>query len=338
VWIAGILAVVVVVGVIAAAVYRNRSHDDVHSVEHYHRQLHTLEEMRTHPSSGTEGNGDNGVNGDNGHDKAPYPASAFLVSGSSTVRLTDPGHTIVPPAPPPPVKNPGEPVLFVDTHVTPDPNESSKATFMTGVDDKAMHSINHRPKRLGVLVAMAAVVVLIVVLIVAGMHSNTPPSKHPTSGTVTTVTSNPTHSHQPRAGTAGTTGHRTQKKSAATTTTLAPVVSAPVPTSPNAANYQVGVDSYSLGLSATSSDCWVSATNTSTGAVLFIGVMTAGQSQTVAATGPVTVVAGAPAAFAATVNGVAVQLPFGFQAPFTLQLQTPGAANGASASTTTTTS
>jgi hypothetical protein len=332
VWIGGILAAVVVVGVIAAAVFRNRTRDEVHSVEHYHRQLHTLEEMRTHSPSGTEGNGDNG------HDDAAYPASAFRVSGSSTVRLTDAGHTIVPPAPPPPVKNPGEPVLFVDSHVTPDASEPSTSNFMSGADDKAMHSINHRPKRLGALVALAAVVVLIVVLIVAGMHSNTPPARHPTSGTATTVTSTPTHSHHPRSGTGGSSGHKTQKKSAVTTTTLAPVVSAPAPTSANAANYAVGAASYSLALSATSGDCWVSATNTSTGDVLFTGVLTAGQSHTVAATGPVTIVAGAPADFAATVNGVAVQLPFGFQAPFTMTLATPGAASGSSSSTTTTTS
>lgn len=320
------LAAVVVVGVIAAAVYRNRSRDDVHSVEHYHRQLHTLEEMRTHSPSGSEGNGDNG------HDDAAYPASAFRVSGTSTVRLTEPGHTIVPPAPPPPVKNLGEPVLFVDTHVTPDPNEPSKSTFMTGVDDKAMHSINHRPRRLGVLFAVAAVVVLIVVLIVAGMHSNTPPVKHPTPGTATTVT---TPARHPHSGTAGASGsHKTHKNSTSTTTTVAPVVSGPAPTSANAATYQVGVASYSLVLSATSGDCWVSATSTSTGASLFMGVLAPGQSHTIAATGPVTVIAGAPGAFAASLNGVAVQLPFGFQAPFTLKFETPG--TGSSTSTTTT--
>ena len=331
-WIGGILAAVVVVGSIAAAVFRNRSRDDVHSVEHYHRQLHTLEEIRTHAPPGSE------ANGENEQSDADYPASAFRVSGSSTVRLTDSDHTIVPPAPPPPVKNPGEPVRFVDTHVTHDtPGEASSSTFMTGADDKAMHAINHRPKRLGALIAFAAVVVLIVVLIVAGMHSNTPAPKHPTSGTATTVTSAPTHPQsRPHSGATGTNGQKSHKKPAATTTTLAPIVSAPAPTSPNLANYQVGVASYALVLSATSGDCWVSATNTSTGEVLFTGVLTAGGSHTVAATGPVTVVAGAPAAFAATVNGVAVQLPFGFQAPFTMKFETPGGTGGTSPTTTAT--
>jgi hypothetical protein len=208
---------------------------------------------------------------------------------------------------------------------------------MTGTDDKAMHSINHRPKRLGAVIAFAAVVVLIVVLFVAGMHSNTPTPKHPTSGTATTVTSAPTHpqSH-PHSGATGTNGQKSHKKSAVTTTTVAPVVSAPAPTSPNVANYQVGVASYALVLSATSGDCWVSATNTSTGEVLFTGVLAAGESHSVAATGPVTVVAGAPAVFAATVNGVGAQLPFGFQAPFTMKFETPGATGGSSPTTTTT--
>ena len=93
-WIGGIAVVVVVLGLIAVALVRRRSHDDDHSVEHYHRSLHTLEEIRTHPPPGQE----------NGNGEATFPASAFRVSGSTTVRLTEPGKTVVPPVPPPPVK------------------------------------------------------------------------------------------------------------------------------------------------------------------------------------------------------------------------------------------
>jgi hypothetical protein len=101
----GVVGVVVVLGLVAAVLVRRRSHDDVHSVEHYHRQLHTLEEMRGHQEPSVGGNGNDG---------AAYPASAFRVSGSSTVRLTEPGRPVVPPAPPPPVPNPVEPVAFDD--------------------------------------------------------------------------------------------------------------------------------------------------------------------------------------------------------------------------------
>jgi hypothetical protein len=57
---------------------------------------------------------------------------------------------------------------------------------------------------------------------------------------------------------------------------------------------------------------------TPNGNVLFSSVLLAGQSHIVAATGPVTVVAGAPSSFAATVDGAPVSLPPGAQAPFTL--------------------
>jgi hypothetical protein len=120
-------------------------------------------------------------------------------------------------------------------------------------------------------------------------------------------------------------------------------VSSPTLISANGATYQVSDASFSLALSAKTGECWISATDSTTGTTLFSGVLASGQSHTVAATGPVTVIAGAPAAFAATVNGVAVALPFGYQAPLTLKFLTPGAggtstANAATGSTTTTTS
>lgn len=322
------LAAVVVVGVVAAVIVSRRAQDDEHSVEHYHQRLHTLEELRTHTAAGAEGRDDNG------HSEAAFPASAFRVSSSSTVRLTDdPSHAIVPPVPPPPVPNPSEPVLFDDDKA------AEARTFMTGVDDPVMHSINRRPRRFGgPLAAVAAVAVLIAVLIVTGLHSNPPKKRSDTATTVTTTT--PAHSHSHAQPGAGSTTH--QKKTT-TTTTVAPAVSSPTLISANGATYQVSDASYSLALTAKTGECWISATDSTTGSTLFSGVLTTGQSHTVTATGPVTVIAGAPAAFAATVNGVSVALPFGYQAPFTLKFLTPGAggtstANAATGSTTTTTS
>jgi hypothetical protein len=325
--IGGALAAVVVVGLVAAAFVRRRAQDDEHSVEHYHQRLHTLEELRTHTAA------ENEDRQDNGHSEAAFPASAFRVSSSSTVRLTDdPAHAVVPPVPPPPVPNPSEPVLFDDDKA------AEARSFMTGVDDPVMHSINRRPRRLGgPLAAVAAVAILIAVLIVTGLHSDAPKKK---SGTATTVTTTaPAHAHTHAQTGAGSTTH--QKRT--TTTTAPPAVSSPTLTSANGATYQVSDASFSLALSAKTGECWISATDSTTGTTLFSGVLASGQSHTVAATGPVTVIAGAPAAFAATVNGVAVALPFGYQAPFTLKFLTPGAggtstANAATGSTTTTTS
>ncbi len=323
--IGGALAAFVVVGLVVGAFVRLRAQNDEHSVEHYHQRLHTLEELRTHTAAAAD------EREDNGHGEAAYPASAFRVSSQSTVRLTDdPGQAVVPPVPPPPVPNPSEPVLFDDDKA------SEARSFMTGVDDPVMHSINRRPRRLGgPIAAVAVVVVLIAILIVTGLHSN-PPKK---SGTATTVTTTaPTHSHSQTG--AGSTTHK--KKTTTTTTTTAPAVSSPTLTSANGATYQVSDASYSLALTAKTGECWISATDSTTGSTLFSGVLSTGESHTVTADGPVTVIAGAPAAFAATVNGVSVQLPFGYQAPFTLKFLTPGGggtstANAATGSSTTTT-
>ena len=317
--IGGLVGVVVVLGVVAAVVVRQRTYDDVHSVEHYHRQLHTLEEMRAHaPTAGGEngtgenGTGENGTGengtGENGTGEAAYPASAFRVSGSSTVRLTQADRPVVPPAPPPPVANPSEPVTFDDAGAD---GGAPPGGFMSGTEDPVIHSINHRPRRLGgPAAAVAAVTVLIVVLIVTGLHTNSP-NHHGRSGTATT--------------TAGTHPRPTSRHSNATTTTTttAPLtVSAPASTSAYAATYQVADASYSLSLAATTGECWVEAKDTATGSVLFTATLFSGQSHTITASGAVTVIAGAPAAFSATVDGSTVSLPSGYQAPFTLSFTT----------------
>jgi hypothetical protein len=297
--IAGIVAVVVLVGLAAGMLVRRRTHDDVHSVEHYHRQLHTLEEMRTHLPSGSL---DGQQNGDAADDA--FPASAFRVS--STVRLTESGRPPVPPVPPPPVPNPSEPVAFDDAGPEP-----VRPTFMSGTEDRVMESMNHRPRRLaGPAAAVAAVTVLIVVLVVTGLHSGSL-THHGGSATATT-----SHAHPPPI----------RHQTSTTTSTAPPTVSEPQAGTAHTATYQVTEQSYSLSLAATAGECWVEATTTANGSVLFTATLLPGQSHTIAATGPVTVIAGAPGSFAATVNGSAVTLPLGYQAPFTLTFQTTASA------------
>ncbi len=311
-WIGGLVAVVVVLGVIAAVLMARRTHDDEHSVDHYHRQLHTLEEIRTHPI----GDGANGRDSANGRNSpgSVFPASAFRVSGSSTVRLTESATPPVPPVPPPPVPNPSEPLTFDDAGPDPVP-----ATFMTGNEDRVIHSINRRPRRLGgPAAAVTAVLVLVLVLILTGLHSDTTNHHGKSANAVTTT--HPTTVHHRRATTA------------TTTTTTAPLpVSAATAATAHTATYTVAAADYALTLGATSGECWVEATDTATGAVLFTTTLLSGQSHVIAATGPVTVIAGAPAVFTASVNGSPVTLPLGNQAPFTLNFQTAGS------STTTTT-
>jgi hypothetical protein len=314
----GLIGVVVVLGVVAAALMLRRSHDDVHSVEHYHRQLHTLEEMRGHPV------GERPISSE----PAAFPASTFRVSGSSTVRLTESDKPVVPPVPPPPVANPAEALTFDDANPEPVP-----ATFMTGNEDRVIQSINHRPRRLGgPAAAVGAVLVLILVLILTGLHSNTP-KHHGKTASAPTTTPAPTHH---------ATGHHHQTTHATTTSTSAPpAVSAPTTSSAHTASYVVGASSYALNIAATTGQCWVDVTNTSTGSVLFTTTLQAGQSHAITATGPVTVIAGAPAVFTATVNGSPVTLPPGNQAPFTLHFDPAAATSptppGPTASTTSTT-
>ncbi len=280
-------------------------------MEHYHRSLHTLEGIQTHAV---------GPAGEHAAGETPFPATAVRVTERSAVRLTESARPVVPPPPPPPVPNPTEPITFDDAgpdHVPP--------TFMTGSEDPAMHSIDHRPRRLaGPLAAVAVVLVLVVVLIVTGLHTSSPSHRgHGSSSPVTkstTATTAPTPSTStPRGHGSGVGGHR----STTTSSSRPPAVSAPIGASAHAATYQVAGASYSLSLAATTGACWVDATETSNGSVLFTGTLAPGQSHVVTATGAVTVVAGAPTVFSATVDGSPVVLPAGVQAPVTLSFQ-PG--------------
>ena len=300
--IGGLVAVVVVLGVLAAVLLARRTRDDEHSVEHYHRQLHTLEEIRAHPTADRANGRDSDV--------GVFPASAFRVAGSSTVRLTESGKSPVPPVPPPPVPNPSEPLSFDDAGL-----EQVPATFMTGSEDRVIHSINHRPRRLaGPAAAVAAVLVLVVVLILTGLHSENAKHHGKAAGV---ATSRPGTTHPPAA-------HHHRATTTTTSTTAPPLVSTATATTAHSATYTVSAADYSLTVGATSGECWVDVTNTATRAVLFTTTLQSGQSHAIAASGPVTVIAGAPAVFTADVNGSPVTLPPGNQAPFTLNFQTAG--------------
>jgi Domain of unknown function (DUF4115) len=317
--IGGLIVVVVVLGVLAAVLLTRRSHDDVHSVEHYHRQLHTLEEIRGHTGDAADGNGRKADEKAVTAEGDVFPASAIRVSGSSTVRLTGSDQSPVPPVPPPPVPNPSKPLTFDDAGPDPVP-----ATFMTGNEDRVIRSIDHRPRRLGgPAAAVGAVLVLVLVLILTGLHSNAGKHHGKSATGATTATTHP-----------GATHHR-HETTTTTSTTAPPSVSPPSATSAHTASYTVSDAAYSLNIAATTGECWVDVTNTATGAVLFTTTLQSGQSHTIAASGPVTVIAGAPGAFAATVDGAAVTLPPGNQAPFTLHFLTASGAGGTTAPSTT---
>ncbi|HVB91083.1 MAG TPA: DUF4115 domain-containing protein [Acidimicrobiales bacterium] len=289
--------VVVPVAVAAGLFSRRRSHEDEHSVQHYHRQLHTLEGMRDHPA----GSAREGAGGAGAH--PVFPASAVRLAGTSTVRLTETAKPEVPPVAPSAITSPAEPVHFDDAlpltlPLPPPPLPPPPDAGPLWRQDPVMTAINHRPRRLGApAAAVGAVIVLVVILVLTGQHSLTPAFHHKAApGRATTV------SPGPRVPTA----------------TVPALVSPPVVSSAHAATYTVGRPAFTLALAATSAPCWVEVTDVATGAVLFTGILGPGQEHTVGAPGSVSVIAGAPQALAVTVDGSAVTLPPGFQAPITL--------------------
>jgi uncharacterized protein DUF4115 len=315
-----IVAATVVVGVAIALISRGMSYGDDHSVEGYHRQLHTLEQIKTHsPDAPKE-------EGAEGEAKPNFPESTVRIAGSPNVRVTD-GPNAVPPVPPPPVAEPDKPVTFDDATpiVMPTVATAASETFTFGRKDKAMEAMNRRPRRVaGPVVAVGSVAVLIVVLVLAGSHKVTPPKHHETAGSTVPTSTKRSHDTKKR---------RTQHTT--TSTTQPPIVSLPRATSLNSANYTVGPADYTLVVSATSGRCWVEVMNATTGATLFEQVMSPGQQQSISATGPVTVDIGAPNSFSATIDGKAVVLPYGYQTPFSMNFVPVGSSSASTATTTT---
>jgi Domain of unknown function (DUF4115) len=305
--IGGIVAAVVVVVIGVALLTRRVAHDDVHSVEGYHRSLHTLETINAHPtiSTGDELSGQGA--------KSAYPESAVRVASPSTVRASGARGSVapVPPVPIPPLADRDSPISFDDEahpHPPPPPPPAPHR-------DKAMTSINHRPRRLAApATAVAVVLVLIVVLLLTGSHS-VPPSR--------------THSTDKSSGHSGATAPKPPKKQATTTTSApSPTVSAPQAATAQSATYDIAETTYTMTFTATSGACWVDATSSATRATLFSGTLVAGAQHSFSATGPVTVIVGAPTVLKATVDGQAVVLPAGFQTPFTMSFVTTAPATG----------
>ena len=273
----GIVAAVVVLTLAAVLLTRRRSHDDVHSVEGYHRSLHTLEHINAHPAIPAQ-------------EDSANPESAVRVAGTPSVRVT----AGVPP------------VAFDDI----DHSTGVQPPRPAAHRDKAMSSMNHRPRRLAApALAVAAVIVLVIILLVTGAHKVAPPGHH----------------HRPSTDSKAVAPPSRPSPSPTTPTTPAPAVSPPQSSTPSAATYEVSGSEFTLALSATTGACWVDATTAPSGSTLFTGTLQPGDRQTVAATGPVTLVVGAPTVLAVSVDGTPVALPPGFATPFTMHFVTAGA-------------
>jgi hypothetical protein len=281
---------------------RRAVHDDLHSVEGYHRSIHTLESINAHPTA-PSGGAEPSL-----FEREGYPESAIRPAGTPSVRVTDAPPSALPPVPPPTAVNAEVPVTFDDTDSS---TPSMPPHDAPGSRDKALGSINHRPRRLAApAMAVAVVIVLVVVLLLTGSHT-VPPLRH--------------HHHVRSTGqsiTPPTPKSNGKPTLSTSTTTLPPPVSLPQSSTASAATYDVSGANFSLSFAATSGPCWVDATNSSSGATLFAGTLKPGAQQSLTAAGPVTVSIGAPTVLAVSVDGSPVALPTGFRTPFTMRFVT----------------
>lgn len=104
-----------------------------------------------------------------------------------------------------------------------------------------------------------------------------------------------------------------------TTVTTAPLVR-PTTATANTAAYGAPSTGYTIALRATGL-CWVEATETSTGKVVWTGTLLTGQTQSIPATGTLVVRLGAANDVIVTLNGESVLLPAGFHSPFDMSFE-----------------
>jgi hypothetical protein len=295
-----VAAAVVVTALTLALLTRRMARDDVHSVEGYHRSIHTLESINAHPAVPMAT-----IESDLGATTV-HSESAVRVVGTPPVRVTDAPSSAAPSGRPLPVMHHDAPLLFDDAG----PSTPPVTHDLLVNRDKAMGSINHRPRRLAApATAVAVVIVLVIVLLLTGSHAVAPQPRHHGGRSGKSATS---HSGSNAGGTT----------TANTTSTTSPPVVVPQSGTSRGATYAVPGSTFTLAFSATSGSCWVDATNSTSGATLFTGTLQPGQQHSLVASGPVTVVLGAPTVLAVSVNGGAVALPSRFQSPFTMKFTT----------------
>jgi len=330
-WIAVVAVVVVALGAVVAKLTWRPSADENHSVRSYQSALGTIEHLSER--------------GDRPSVRV-ISSSGDPTSGTPSVHIQGaPGERAVPPVP---VRNSGEfpdpdaPIVFDDAHPTDRyrrPAEASADGFRSErARRQALQSMNHRPRRWAVTVVVVVVLLGFGALAFVGSRR----SAHPGHASATTAHSTTaTTAHGATVPHHGTTTTRSTAPPRTTPTTRPTQIVATTSTA-GAATYPVDQATYKVTLSATG-ECWVDATNTTTGTTVFTGTITAGSSQVLSTSGTMTVELGATTA-TMTLDGLPVVLPSPLQSPFTATFEPTaaatataaagGAAAAASASTT----
>jgi hypothetical protein len=309
-----VVAAIAVAGAVVARVTWRRPADERHSIQTHQQTLETLRAMADRRPTGVRE-----------RPAAPTPADAATPARSPKIR---PGTLPASPprpdvAPPPPVRpgsvrapgrvrapapatpnGNGHHGLVFDDAAPPARADAPPAISATALSRSMPRSrrghrrgLAPRSRRGGrMLPVMVAVVVLGAVvgvaLALAPAH-HVPTAQHGTS-------------HRPQAP-----SHA--KHSHTTVTTAARM--APTSSTANTAAYGAPSTPYTVALQATGL-CWVEATETSTGAVVWTGTLTPGQSRSIPTTGSLLLRIGAANDIAVTLNGEPVVFPTGFQSPF----------------------
>ncbi len=206
------------------------------------------------------------------------------------------------------------------------PGASSGSAGRPGDYDPAHAAARRRRTR--IVTAGAAVVLLLLVLLVLSTAGGSPsahrgkPSlalKRGSSaaslahGSTRSRHSGTTSTRSKRRG--GTVSH---SKHSSTSGSSTPSVLTAVSSSAAAGSYQAPSGSYTVVVGASTGDCWVMAREVGTGQVLWTGTLTPGESQKFSASGQVSVDLGAATVSSVTIDGKQVELPSGYQSPFTM--------------------
>lgn len=315
----------VVVGAATVLLLQRPKGTDLSSVKKYHSALGTIEHIseRTMQPPGKVATSPGG------------PSGAGAVGRS---------------VPPVPVRGSGDfpdpeaPIVFDDSrprdHYEPQSHFDSEGPTRFGslhnrAERQALDSMNHRPRRTTWLMVGVIVLVLFGTLFLIGSHH--PKSK---TGAGRTSRSSSVSDTSSSVGSQNSGGgdHKNHNKhhdkhgqqSPPTTQPGSQVVA--LSSTGATAVYPAAADSYQVTVDATG-PCWVLATSSSTGSVLWTGTMQAGQTQPIQANGTVTVELGS-ATCAMKLDNLPVVFPTPESTPFIATFQPSADANSTTSSTT----
>ncbi|HEX4218064.1 MAG TPA: RodZ domain-containing protein [Acidimicrobiales bacterium] len=318
-----IAVVVVVVGAVVAKLTWRPSNDEVHSVNDYHSALGTIGDLARRNPPPVTGRTDRPKDRSSPLDRGPHQEG-------SPHQERRPLHA-----------RSETPLVFDDDRLaSPTPSASTGDDAPIFRSDRArrqaLSSMNHRPRRWVLAMAVVAVLLVFGGLAYVGSHRNnnhptkksTSPPTHASAAVNTTPSQPRTTTSQPRPTTATT---RPKPKPKRSTPTTAPPQIAALTSTATSATYPAPGTSYQVTVKAPTQPCWIQVTSAATGATLWAGTIQTGDSQIIQASGTTMLDVGALGSVV-TLNGIPVVFPTPLNVPFEATF-TPGA----SASTTPTT-